>query len=239
MRKAWNTLRTHKIALLVMLALCVAGSPKPARATTPLTTYNFGISSFVEDGANGLIYGTVPGANEVVVINPATRAVTKTLTVGSTPGSLCVSPDGSTVYVANGGSTTLSVISTSTNTVSSTINLGSGNTPQSVQTGTNGRLWVYTPSQIQQFDTSGNSTGPALASNASTGFVLYSGGKIVTSNGGSTLYYAGQSTSPSYLYKWDVSGATGVGELGIASGGNGIDLAVSPNGNLVLKQANV
>jgi YVTN family beta-propeller protein len=46
---------------------------------------------------------------------------------GSTPFGVAVTPDGSRVYVANGGDGTVSVISTATNTVAgSPIVVGSG-----------------------------------------------------------------------------------------------------------------
>jgi YVTN family beta-propeller protein len=46
--------------------------------------------------------------------------------VGRTPDALAVTPDGSRVYVANFGGSTVSVIDTATNTVIATITVGSG-----------------------------------------------------------------------------------------------------------------
>jgi YVTN family beta-propeller protein len=50
--------------------------------------------------------------------------VTATIPVGISPREVAVSPDGSKVYVTNGGSNSVSVIATATNTVSATIPVG-------------------------------------------------------------------------------------------------------------------
>ena len=51
--------------------------------------------------------------------------MTKTINVGSQPGGVAVTPDGSKVYVANFLSNNVSVIATATNTVTATIPVGS------------------------------------------------------------------------------------------------------------------
>jgi len=58
------------------------------------------------------------------VINTSTNAVIKTITVGSNPKSVAVTPDGARVYVTNQGSNTVSVIDTATNAVVATIAVG-------------------------------------------------------------------------------------------------------------------
>ena len=72
--------------------------------------------------------------NTASVINTTTNTVTTTATVGSKPtGSLCtclsadlaLTPNGEYAYVTNSGGTTVSVISTATNTVTATVTVGS------------------------------------------------------------------------------------------------------------------
>ncbi|MFY9987177.1 MAG: YncE family protein [Chthoniobacterales bacterium] len=65
--------------------------------------------------------GRAPGI--VWVINSATNTVTSTITVGEYPSSLAVTPDGSTLYVANAFDGTVSVISTATNSVTETLSV--------------------------------------------------------------------------------------------------------------------
>jgi YVTN family beta-propeller protein len=69
--------------------------------------------------------------NSVSVITRALNfkqrdTVTATVTVTSSPFGVAVTPDGSKVYVENGGSNSVSVISTASNKVTATIPVGSG-----------------------------------------------------------------------------------------------------------------
>ncbi|MGE7439645.1 YncE family protein, partial [Kitasatospora sp. NPDC001175] len=69
-------------------------------------------------------YVTNEGSNNVSVINTTTNTVTATITVGTNPFAVAVSPDGTTAYVTNEGSNNVSVINTTTNTVTATITVG-------------------------------------------------------------------------------------------------------------------
>jgi gliding motility-associated-like protein len=64
------------------------------------------------------------------IVNTATNAVTGTITLGSNPFGVSVTPDGSKAYITNFGSNNVSVISTATNTVSATIPVG--NSPMGI-----------------------------------------------------------------------------------------------------------
>jgi YVTN family beta-propeller protein len=55
------------------------------------------------------------------VIDTASNAVVKTVTVGTTPSGVAVTPDGAHIYVSNQASNNLSVIETSSNTVTATV----------------------------------------------------------------------------------------------------------------------
>src|SRR6218665_3765523 len=65
---------------------------------------------------------SVPGALSSRLSDNDT--VTNTITVGTTPAGVAVTPDGSTVYVTNRGSDSVSVIDTATGTVTKTITVG-------------------------------------------------------------------------------------------------------------------
>ena len=58
------------------------------------------------------------------VIKTSTNTVVKTVTVGSGPVGVAITPNGSDAYVANRGSNTVSVIKTSINTVVKTVTVG-------------------------------------------------------------------------------------------------------------------
>ena len=70
-------------------------------------------------------YVTNDGSGDVSVIDTATNTVTATITVGTAPFAVAVSPDGGTVYVANIDSDNVSAIATATNKVIATITVGS------------------------------------------------------------------------------------------------------------------
>ncbi len=75
-------------------------------------------------------------SNTVSVINTATGAVVKTITVGSQPSAVAVSPASTSsprglAYVTNRASGTVSVINTANNTVVGTA-IGVGSSPQDV-----------------------------------------------------------------------------------------------------------
>ena len=73
------------------------------------------------------VYITNDGSGNVSVIDTATNTVTATIAVGVNPFGLAVTPDGSTVYVANAGfgANTVSAIATATNRVTTAIPVGS------------------------------------------------------------------------------------------------------------------
>ena len=73
--------------------------------------------------------GTLPGT--VTVIDLSTTRILADISVGLHPNAIVASPDGSTVYVANGNSDEISVIDTKTDQVTRTISvrLNAGNNP--------------------------------------------------------------------------------------------------------------
>ncbi len=109
-------------------------------------------------------------SSTVSVIDTATNMVTATITIPvdsgtptpfAGPGGVAVSPDGSKVYVANIESNTVSVIDTATNTITTTIPVGSF--PESVAVSPDGsKVYVTngtsgtTPGTVSVIDTATN-----------------------------------------------------------------------------------
>ncbi len=58
------------------------------------------------------------------MIATASNIVTATVTVGTGPGGVAITPDGNFAYVANNSSQTVSVIATASNTVTATVTVG-------------------------------------------------------------------------------------------------------------------
>ena len=73
-------------------------------------------------------YVTNAGSENVSVINIATNTVLTTITVGSTPEQVAVTPKGLLVYAANSGSNNVSVIATASNTVIAEVPVGTSPT---------------------------------------------------------------------------------------------------------------
>lgn len=70
------------------------------------------------------------GSDSVSVVDTATNTVTATITLGTGPDAVAVSPDGSRLYTSNPNADSVSVIDTTTNTVTGTVGVGNG--PKSV-----------------------------------------------------------------------------------------------------------
>lgn len=91
----------------------------------------------------------------IYVINTVTNTVAATITVGTFPNAVCVSPDGSLIYVANENSDNISVISTATNTVIATF--PAGQNPYDLTLSPDGMLLYVTNSgsaSVSVFNTS-------------------------------------------------------------------------------------
>jgi len=97
--------------------------------------------SIVEHSSQPLIYASISGAGEIIVINTETEAIVDTIFLGgSYPKGLALSPDSSLLYVAI--SVTVNVIDTSTFTKIDTINIDNGDKKQQLAYGGPGRLYV-------------------------------------------------------------------------------------------------
>ena len=108
--------------------------------------------------------------------------MTATVPVGGNPQDIVLSPDGSTLYVPNSGSDTVSVISTATDTVTATISTGYGTAAAAV-----------TPdgSMVYVANSAGNSVGAiSTATNTVTSTISVGNGPMSLVTVGSQLYVA-------------------------------------------------
>jgi len=92
---------------------------------------------------SGRIYVSNQLDNTVSVIDGDTPKVVATVRVGVSPAQLAVSPDRRSVYIANTGSNTVSVLNTNSNTVANTIALPRGSRPVGLALSPSGR-YLYT-----------------------------------------------------------------------------------------------
>jgi YVTN family beta-propeller protein len=89
------------------------------------------------------IYVTNQLDNTASVIDGATHKTVATVRVGVSPAQMAVSPDRKSVYVANTGSDTVSVLNTDNDTIARNIALPRGSSPIGVAVSPNGR-YLYT-----------------------------------------------------------------------------------------------
>ena len=73
---------------------------------------------------NGDLLYVAIGPDQVGVVDTATMTVVDSITVGTAPHSVSISPDGSRAYVPNAATDDVSVIDTATNTVVATVAVG-------------------------------------------------------------------------------------------------------------------
>jgi len=120
-----------------------------AAQTFPIATFNNLLSNAntwtaIQTFSTGLVdvnptyaYVANQGSANVSVINTSTNTVVTTISVGTSPISATVTPNGLYAYVTNQGNANVSVINTSTNTVVTTISVGTN--PHAVAITPNGQ----------------------------------------------------------------------------------------------------
>jgi YVTN family beta-propeller protein len=102
-----------------------------------------GTSPSPPDPGTARIYVTNQLDNTASVIDGDTHKIVATVRVGVSPAEMAVSPDRKSVYVANTGSDTVSVLNTADNTVAKTIALPRRSRPIGVALSPSGR-YLYT-----------------------------------------------------------------------------------------------
>lgn len=198
-------------------------------------TFGFAPAKFAEHPTLSLIYASVPATNSVAIFNSETLALVDNVFIGSNPGGLSVSPDGSRLYVAT-GSDFLGVMDTATNTKLDSINIGSAS--YDVEARADDNLVVLI---------AGNYIGRGVYSvTPSTGAYDYvrepgtekgvgsSRGEFAMSPDRQTIYYGNFGTSPAELKRLDFISPTEANATIISpGGGNGQDVGLSRNGELL------
>ncbi len=183
-------------------------------------------TSFIE-GSSYVTYAYIAssGSNSVRVINTITNALTATVTVGTYPYGVSVSPDGSKVYVTNWKSNTVSVINTATNAVIATITVGNG--PEGISVSPDcSRVYVTNngSNTVSVINTATNAvTATVAVGSAPSG--------VSISPDGSKVYVANANSSSNNVSV--INTATNSVVATVVVGTNPDQLSVSPDGSKV------
>jgi YVTN family beta-propeller protein len=220
-----------KILRLLCFFFLLSGGLCRAGFGTALQSYNFGTADIVRDTVRDRVYCAVPSQNSVVVIDSDSLQVLATIFTGSQPNALAESPDGSTLYVANLGSSAqgVTVVDLPTLTVTRSIATTSPVTDVAAAAGT---IYTIEGSAIRAYKAS---DGTALSGSLSTyqGGVSVYGGTLAVSADGRTLYYYQSGLSPSSWYLINVNSWPGTLTQSGTFGSNGESMALSADGQYV------
>src|SRR2546422_9521581 len=109
------------------------------------------VADLVYDRARNQVYLANPLRNQVEIYSVAERRLTGTILAGLQPGSLALSPDGDTLYIANVGSFTVSAVNLNfPSTPGRDYTVGSR--PDSIAVGTGGKLVILGPLGLLRLD---------------------------------------------------------------------------------------
>ncbi len=225
----WHRARFLLAALHLLLAQAAIADAGDIEASFPIVA-----SSFVADATRNIVYVGATGSNSIAAIDMNTLELIDSVFIGSGPGGMAVSRDGSTLYVALQGASHLGVINLESFAVldpiplpepCSDVAVGHDDTIFAAPTSTSFRV-------IYRVDPNTHVSRDALSTSCSA----CRRAMLETSPDGETLFIANQGLSPGTLAKYDISGPEAIlvwqnphGSLG----SNGQDLWVTPRGEHV------
>lgn len=96
------------------LACLIALGSETGASGAPVKTFPFAVSRLLVDSAHGYLYASLTEENSVAVVDLKSLEVVQTVTVGSRPMGMALSPGASKLYVALSGATQLAAIDPAT-----------------------------------------------------------------------------------------------------------------------------
>ena len=213
------------VILAIILLVTPMGSPASAAPGDVMATFDIQATQFLADPTRPVVYAALTDQDAIGIID-LTDLSLQTVSVGDAPRGLALSNDASTLYIANGGSTFLSVVDTSNLTLGPSINLPTAS--WDVEVGSDDGLYVL-GNQLWRVDPFGG-----VATVFSTGAISVGSGRLAITPDQSRLFYGKFGSSPTYLHAFDTSTPQSpVLDQSLQTGSNGQDLTVSPDGRFV------
>ena len=165
--------------------------------------FPFTPARLLADPVRNRVYATVQATNSVAVIDTTTLQVIATIPIGSTPADMAISMDGTTLYVANTGSTLAAIGIIDLDTLTTRTSFSLAGSPAAIAAGSNGHVYVSATSNydsnIYQLD---GTTGDVQAEFSTSN---YDNNLFQISPDGTRLFVASTGVEPGSLESFDVS----------------------------------
>jgi len=207
--------------------------PQPFTTYLPLPT-----NDIVYNAMDGLIYASIPGyvtgglGNTISAIDPASGAITKSISVGSEPTKIALSSDGKKMWVGLNGAASVRQVDLTTNTAGVQFSLGGGpgvyNPPYTAQDlavipGQPDSVVVYANNGVVTVYDSG--VARAKSSSNLNVYFNSNSGSLAFGSSASTVYLNSQSSGATlYVLTLDSTGVASGKSLGSGSSGQGSTL---------------
>ncbi len=222
------------VSYMVVALLIVCSSSAWSARGDLIKSFSFGGSKLTMDYSSHRLYAANPQQNRLEVIDTRSMSHIASVPVGASPRVAAVSPDGTRVYVANTGDSTISVVDASSFAVLNTFRTQFS--PWDLEVGLEDRLYVTTQGYQDNWwgflQIDGN-TGEARDVTNDQRW-MYRRGFVEISQDRTLLYFGNSGLSPATLSKYDVSTPTMVGLGGNQSmGSNGMELTLSHDGKMI------
>jgi YVTN family beta-propeller protein len=188
------------LVLSALLAFPFTSRMEAAASAKVAATFSAAASRFTADPVRGYIYASVRDDNTVMVIDPSTLTVVKTLTVGASPIGMSISPDGAKLYVALVGAKKIAIVDLDTLTLLPSLTISQ--IPYFVAAGLNNQLYVSAAEEgddLLEVDATTGATEavfPGLFD--ATGFVVLNPAR-------NRLFFGDSNSSLSMLTRYDVT----------------------------------
>ena len=225
----------HTARLIVLFLVLFVTHPVHAEVQlgTVVGTFPYAPSKILADPVRLRVYVADTNTNSVIVLDTASLKVLASIPTGSGPADMAISEDGTTLYVANSGSSLTAVGVVDLGSLRLKTSFSLPGPAKAIAAGAGGRVYVAAvigddDSEICQLD---GSTG-VVQTTFNSG--LYVNDLLQTSPNGNTLFAGDTGSEPSTVMSFDVSTPTpSLRQTNDEAGIFTLQLVVSHNGKFL------
>ena len=218
---------------LTAKAECLGTRADGPTATPAPIVLSYSVGQLAADPIRPRVYATLPSENSVLVIDTDSLKVIDTIPIGSVPQGLALSADGSTLWVANSGSTTSAIGVLDLATLTRRPSLPAPDRPSDIEEGAGHRLYLTPASDVSDGIMQIDATTGAYQTSFG-GFEIYAGSLLETSPDHNTLFFGNTGLSGSTLENFNVATSTPTLIRTVMLSGYGSGLRVAHNGQFMV-----